>query len=117
MSCSVKTPTAPNLARINHRPLIVADFRDIPAGTRLTMYYKRFNEGKLIWEHISTEGDRLVGRFYLKPHGWSCVGSFVYQHENVLCCGSGREPLWACPPERWGAGAWSQEDTSSDEEE
>jgi hypothetical protein len=108
---------ASTLLKITHRPLILQDFRSIPAGTRLTMYYKRSNEGTLVWEHTAIEGDRLVGRFYLKAHDWSRVGSFVYQHENVLCIGTGAEPLWAIPPEKWAQGAWSEcDDTSSDEE-
>ena len=105
------------LSNITHRPLILSDFTTIASGTRLTMYYKRFNEGTLIWEHIAIESDRLVGRFYLEERDcWSRIGNYVFQHENVLCCNSGREPLWGCPPERWSQGAWTEEDTSSDEE-
>jgi hypothetical protein len=107
------------LSNISHRPLILADFRDIPSGTRLTMWFKRFNEGQLRWLHTRIDGDRLVGRFCHEEKGeeWSREGRYIYEHENVLCINSGREPLWAIPPEKWGAGAWRQEsDTSSDEE-
>jgi hypothetical protein len=104
-----------NLPNITHRPLILQDFRDIPAGCLVKMYYKRYNEGEFWWEHTRTDGQRLTGRFWYIESGWSKEGAFIYEHENVLCINSGRKPLWAIPPERWGGGAWSEEDDSDGE--
>jgi hypothetical protein len=120
MSCTdeEKLSAAPVLLPpIKHRPLVLEDFRHLPALTKIRLFYKRFNTGSFIWEHHGIDGDRLVGRFHYEESGWSKPGRYLYQYEHVVCVNSGREPVWNVHHSRWGAGEWSDDDTSEDDEE
>jgi hypothetical protein len=112
-----KIPAAPTLARITHRPLILDDFRDIPAGTSVKMWFKHFQEGELWWRYTRTDAQGLVGQIQLAKGGWSHEDVYFGEHENVLCIdsGSARDPLWSCPPSRWSQGAWSDDEEANDE--
>jgi hypothetical protein len=113
-----KIPAPPTLARIIHRPLILDDFRDIPADTKVRMWsHKRFHEELMWYEHARTDGRGLVGRYWSDESGWSDEDRHIVEHENVLCTSRSLEPLWSCPPIRWSLGAQSDDEEANDEDD
>mmetsp|Transcript_70313 Transcript_70313/g.165510 ORF Transcript_70313/g.165510 Transcript_70313/m.165510 type:complete len:249 (-) Transcript_70313:55-801(-) len=97
-----------------HRPLVIADFVDVPPDTCIDMHYNSTNQGRLLWTHkaISEDGKRLIGTF----DGIEEEGAYLYQFRGHVCRGSGAEPCWNIRnPPKWGEEAEDvNEDTATD---
>ena len=63
------------------------------------LHYNFYNKGEMIWKHdrvqLDDDGDvRAFGSFMNTETGeWFPVDGYLYEHNGLLCCGSGAEPV------------------------
>ena len=72
----------------------------LPIGEVVRLGYNCINVGEFLWETTKFSKDRVCGKFFYRgsevDNEWSAEGEYLYKcvKTNLLCRGSGAEPLW-----------------------
>ena len=72
----------------------------LPIGEVVRLGYNCINIGEFLWETTKFSKDRVCGKFFYRgfevDNEWSAEGEYLYKciKTNLLCRGSGAEPLW-----------------------